>query len=142
MNPTTDRFFMNDITIAAFIGAMLDCSYTDFVFNGFSDNLGNSTGGSTSHKNGMHGDLRYLRKDKSGKNIHLSLESETGDPCGWKGLDEKRQNIFIDALFKYGWKDMLSWKYNHKLLNHSKHYEGHHHHLHIQIFTPILKKIK
>ncbi|ABQ05635.1 glycoside hydrolase family 19 protein [Flavobacterium johnsoniae] len=142
MNPGTDRFYMNDVTVASFIGAMLDCSFTDFIFNGFSDHLGRSIGNSKSHKNGMNGDLRYLRKDKSGKNVHLSLESELGDPCGWKGMDEKRQNEFNDALFKYGWKNMLSWKYNKKLLHHSIHYEDHHHHLHIQSFEPNLKKIK
>ncbi|MEG1024379.1 MAG: glycoside hydrolase family 19 protein [Flavobacterium sp.] len=142
MNPGTNRFFMNDVTIASFIGAMLDCRYSDFIFNGFSDDLGNSIGGSESHKNGMNGDLRYLRKDKSGKNVHLSLVSETGDPCGWKGMDEKRQNAFNDALYKYGWKSMLSWRYNGKMLNHSIHYIDHHHHLHVQSFNPILKNIK
>ncbi|GEM_PF-521483 len=91
MNPGTNRFFMNDVTIASFMGAMLDCGYSDFIFNGFSDDFGNSIGGSESHKNGMNGDLRYLRKDKSGKNVYLSLAAETGDPCGWKGMDEKRQ---------------------------------------------------
>ncbi|WP_428231637.1 glycoside hydrolase family 19 protein [Flavobacterium sp.] len=142
MNPSTNRFFMNDITVASFIGAMLECSYKDFIFNGFSDHLGNSIGGSESHKNGMNGDLRYLRKDKSGKNVHLSLESESGDPCGWKGMDEKRQNTFNDALYKYGWKSMLSCKYNGKMLRHSKHFIDHHHHLHLQSFSPTLKKIK
>jgi len=142
MNPGTNRFFMNDVTAASFIGAMLDCSFTDFIFNGFSDHLGRSIGDSRSHKNGMNGDLRYLRKDKSGRNVHLSLDSESGDPCGWKGMDEKRQNEFNDALFKYGWKKMLSWKYNRKLLHHSIHYEDHHHHLHVQSFEPNLKKIK
>ena len=142
MNSGTNRFFMNDVTVASFIGAMLDCSYSDFIFNGFSDDLGNSIGGSESHKNGMNGDLRYLRKDKSGKNVHLSLVSETGDPCGWKGMDEKRQNAFNDALYKYGWKSMLSWKYNGKMLNHSIHYIDHHHHLHVQSFKPTLKIIK
>lgn len=142
MNPGTNRFFMNDITVASLLGAMLDCNYEDFVYNGFSDELGASTGGSKSHKNGMNGDFRYLRKDKSGKNVHLNQESEKGDPCGWKGMDEKMQNIFNDALYKYGWKSMLSWKYNGKTLNHSKHYADHYHHLHVQTFTPTLKKIK
>lgn len=71
---------MNDVSIASLIGAMLDCGYEDFIFNGFSDEEGRSE----SHKNGMNGDLRYLRKDKTGKNVYLTLDSENGDPCGWK----------------------------------------------------------
>ncbi|ELY2018493.1 glycoside hydrolase family 19 protein, partial [Flavobacterium psychrophilum] len=137
----TNRYFMNDVTLASLLGAMLDCSFEDFVFNGFSNELGQSVGGSESHKNGMNGDLRYLRKDKSGKRLHLSLEAETGDPCGWKGLDEIRQNKFNDALYKFGWKKMLSWKYNKKTLNHATHYDDHHDHLHLQSYTPKLKKI-
>lgn len=86
---------------------MLDCSFDDFTFNGFSDSEGRSIGGSKSHKNGMNGDLRYLRKDKSGQNVHLILSSATGDPCGWKGMDESRQNQFNNTLYKYGWKSML-----------------------------------
>ena len=138
----TNRYYINDVTFAALLGAMLDCNYTDFTFNGFSNEKGQSIGGSKSHKNGMHGDLRYLRKDKSGKSVHLDLNSETGDPCGWKGMDEARQNKFNDALYKYGWKSMLSWKYNNKTLHHAKHFENHNHHLHVQSFTPNLKEIK
>ncbi len=89
----------------------------------------------------MNGDLRYLRKDRSGKNVHLNLQSETGDPSGWKGMDEMRQNQFNDALYKYGWKSMLSWNYsNGLLLNHSSHYDDHNHHLHVQSYRPTLKK--
>ncbi len=114
---------------------MLECNYEDFVFNGFSKADGRP-GKSSSHKNGYNGDFRYLRTDKSGKNVHLDKSDEKGDPCGWKGMDETRQNTFNDALYKFGWKDMLSWKYNKKLLNHSKHFKGHHHHLHVQNYKP------
>lgn len=138
MNPGTNRFFMNDVTLAAFLGAMLDCSYADFTFNGFSDARGRSIGGSQSHKNGMNGDLRYLRRDRSGKNVHLTLEAATGDPCGWRGMDEERQNAFNDALRKYGWRSMLSWRFDGRLLNHTAHAVNHHHHLHVQSFTPQL----
>ncbi|MBO6183154.1 MAG: hypothetical protein J6O88_00485 [Chryseobacterium sp.] len=137
------RYYLNDVTIASLIGAILDLSLPDFTFNGFSDSEGRSVGGSNSHKNGMNGDLRYLRKDKSGKNVHLTLTSETGDPCGWKGMDETRQNKFNDALYKYGWKSMLSWKFdNGRLLHHSTQYDNHYHHLHVQSYKPTLKEIK
>ncbi|TWP27667.1 hypothetical protein ETU08_11735 [Apibacter muscae] len=138
----TTRYFINDITTAAFLGAMLNCGYEDFVFNGASDETGYSAGPSNSHWNGMHLDFRYLRKDKSGKNLHLNLSSETGDPCGWKGLDEVRQNKFNDELYLFGWTSMLSYYYNNKkLLNHTINYANHNHHLHVQIFKPKLKNI-
>ena len=137
----TNRFFINDIALASLLGAMLDWGFNDFVFNGFSNEKGESVGDSKSHKNGLNGDLRYLRKDFSRKKIHLNLIQETGDPCGWKGLDEKRQNLFNDSLKKYGWKSMLSFKYNKKLLNNTVHDKDHSDHLHIQSFAPTLKKI-
>ena len=48
----------------------------------------------------MNGDFRYLRTDKSGNNVHLNKISAVGNPCSWKGMDEKRQNNFNDALYK------------------------------------------
>lgn len=107
----TVRYYANDVTTASLLGAMLNAGYTDFNFNGGSDDRGVSTGGSTSHKNGMNLDIRYLRKDKSGNGIHLSLNSETGNPCGWKGLDIVRQNKFMDELNLFGWNVIKGWKY-------------------------------
>ncbi|WP_449399284.1 glycoside hydrolase family 19 protein [Chryseobacterium wanjuense] len=66
MTINTVRYYMNDVTMAALFGALLECNYDDFVFNGFSNEKGESVGGSKSHKNGMNGDLRYLRTDKKG----------------------------------------------------------------------------
>jgi predicted chitinase len=140
---TTKRFYLNDVSMASLFGAILENGYTDHVFNGFSNKNGESVGGSHSHKNGMNGDLRYLRKDKSGNMVVLNQSSETGNPCGWKGMDEIRQNNFNDALYKFGWKSMLSWKYNNnKLLNHTTHYDGHNDHLHVQGYNPTLIEIQ
>lgn len=75
--------------------------------------------------------------------MDLRLESENGDPCGWK---ENKQNNFNDALYKYGWKSMLNWEYGEKgkkkLLNHCKQFTGHYNHLHIQGFAPTINEIK
>ncbi|MEI7488815.1 MAG: glycoside hydrolase family 19 protein, partial [Chryseobacterium sp.] len=92
----TSRYYMNDVTMAALYGAMLECGYDDFVFNGFSNEKGESVGGSKSHKNGMNGDIRYLRTDKKGGKTDLF---NNGEDLGWKGLDETRQNAFNDALW-------------------------------------------
>ncbi len=138
-SPKTDR---NIYSLASLLGAMLECSFNDFTSNGFSNSKGESVGGSSSHKNGINGDMRYLRKDKSGKNVHLNLEGEHEDPCGWLGMDEERQNLFNDAMYKFGWKSMLSFKYNGKLLNHSKPDEKHNDHLHLQNYSiPNFKEI-
>jgi muramidase (phage lysozyme) len=130
----TVRMYLNDVTMAALFGAMLDCGYTDFSFNGGSGSSGETNAPSVSHKNGMHADLNYLRKDKSGSALDISGN-------GWKALDEERQNKFNDALYKYGWTDMLSWAFNGRTLNHARHFKNHNHHLHTQIFKPKLKKI-
>jgi len=138
----TNRYYMNDVTLAALYGAMLECGYDDFVFNGFSNDKGESVGGSKSHKNGMNGDLRYLRTDKKGGLTDLF---NNGTDVGWKGLDETRQNKFNDALHKFGWKSMLSQSYGDKkdkLLNHATNdsVNNHNDHLHIQGFAPTLKE--
>lgn len=140
----TSRYYMNDVTLAALFGAMLECNFHDLTFNGFSNEKGESVGGSKSHKNGMNGDLRYLRKDKKGGRTDLFKNDES---IGWKGLDESRQNKFNNALYKFGWKSMLSQSYGSKkerLLNHciNDKYNNHNDHLHIQGFNPILKEIK
>lgn len=141
----TSRYFMNKRTFGSLIGAMLECSYNDFVFNGFSNEKGESIGGSKSHKNGQNGDFRYLRLDQSGKRMNLKVADETGDPCGWKGLDEERQNTFNEALFKFGWKSMLSYKYDNdsKLLSRCTKDKKlrHHDHLHVQGYKPQFKTI-
>lgn len=145
----TNRYYIADVVMASLFGAMLENSYLDYVFNGFSNEIGQSIGGSTSHKHGINGDLRYLRKDLSGERMNLFIEDETGDPCGWKGLDEERQNKFNDALYKFGWKSMLSQYYgktgSKKLLNHcSDDYKkkAHNDHLHLQGYKPVIKEIK
>lgn len=137
----TERFYMNQDTLASLFGAMLKCGYEDYTFNGFSDHLGRSVGGSKTHKNGYNGDLRYLRKDKTGTELVINSEKKDKEGVvtgGYKDLDEERQNKFNDALYDYGWKSMISQKYGKekdKLLNHTtedeKHYQ-HYNHLHVQ----------
>lgn len=59
----------------------------------------------------MNLDMRYLRKDELGDQIHLDMNDETGSPCGWKGLDVERQNKFVAELKRFGWSSVLGWKY-------------------------------
>ncbi|MDV2865161.1 hypothetical protein [Phytobacter ursingii] len=163
----TVRPYASDIATASLLGAMLNTGYTDFNYNGGSDSCGVSPAPSSSHKNGMNLDMRYLRKDESGNGIHLNLNSESGDPCGWKGLDVERQNRFIEELNRFGWGSILGWKYwdsnnspntsatwnewsaawktehpnetESPILKNIKHAANHQHHIHLQGYNPTLE---
>ncbi|MBC9914173.1 DUF4280 domain-containing protein [Chitinophaga varians] len=137
----TVRNFVNDKTLGSLLGALLECGYEDYTFNGFSHADGSSAP-SVSHKNGYNGDLRYLRTDKAIDKLNLFSDSETE---GWKAMDTDRQNKFNDALYKFGWKSMLSQTYNtNKILNHCSPDPDEHHndHLHVQGYSPNYKEIK
>ncbi|MBC9930272.1 DUF4280 domain-containing protein [Chitinophaga qingshengii] len=137
----TVRYFVNDKTLGSLLGALLECGYEDYTFNGFSHANGSSSP-SKSHKNGYNGDLRYLRKDKAIDKIDLFSASET---AGWKAMDVDRQKKFNDALYKFGWKSMLSQTYNgNQLLNHCQNDadNDHNDHLHIQHYSPNYKEVK
>lgn len=163
----TSRPYANDITTASLLGAMLNTGYTDFTFNGGSNNKGESPAPSKSHKNGTNLDLRYLRKDKSGGAVHLDKNDETGDPCGWKGLDVERQNKFNAALILFGWGSVKAWNYwesinspntgkiwdewyvewkkqhpdetEKPVLKNIEHLANHNHHIHLQSYNPTLE---
>ena len=136
-----ERYFMNRDTLASFFGAMLEVNFTDISCNGFSTGKGES-GVSKSHKNGYHGDFKYLRKDKKlykGEGSSLNIRLNPGE------LDVDRQNQWIDALYKFGWTNMLGWSYTLKgekyFLNHiPKETTNHDHHLHVEYYD--MKKVK
>jgi hypothetical protein len=126
---------MKDLPLASLLGAMLDLGYEDISCNGFSDEDGKSIGGSKSHYDGTNGDFKYLRTDGR-TNLEASLHiNEQPDQ-----LDEVRQIELMDALRKYGWKGMLTYRYQKNgvthLLPNSIHAENHHHHLHVQRYSP------
>ncbi|WP_081301481.1 hypothetical protein, partial [Gilliamella sp. Fer1-1] len=135
------RFFMNRDTLASFFGAMLEVNFVDISCNGFSTITGGS-GISKSHYNGYHGDFKYLRIDEvlakgDGTSLHIDLHPEL--------FDVERQNQWNDALYKFGWTDMLGWSYTlnkiKKFPNHiTKETAHHNHHLHVQFYD--MDKIK
>lgn len=79
--------------------------------------------------------MRYLKTDHSG------LQTDVGS----KAFDEQREQAFTNALYKFGWKDMISERYNGKLLPHTSSARergitsNHKNHLHLQGFNPIIK---
>ena len=123
--------------LASLIGAAASTNNKDIMVIGFSEYDGSSPKPSISHKDGKNGDLRYLRTDMSGDAVLL----------GSKNLDIKRQNLFNEALYKFGWKSMLSERFveygtsDTILLKHTQHYNRsrHHNHLHIQGYRPKIK---
>jgi N-acetylmuramoyl-L-alanine amidase len=134
----TSREYINPTAFASIIGALGECNYLDVVMNGFTSQDGTGAP-SVSHVNGIAGDFRYLRKDKSGANLHINTEPSA--------LDIIRQEKFMDALMKFGYKSFLSFNItiNKKkfILKNSSHLTDHHHHLHLnrQGYNPIYKEI-
>ena len=136
----TTRPFIGDVALASFFGAMLEVGYTDIVCTGFSTDEGRTAGGSISHVNGTNGDFRYLRNDGNVGPLHLALAH--GAP---ELLDEVRQTSFNEALYRFGWRSMLSFRYEQdgevRLLARTQHFKNHHDHLHLQGYSPALEKI-
>lgn len=130
------RSFIRGDAFAALFGAMSTTNTQDLTIIGFSNSDGNSPAPSVSHKQGINGDLRYLRKDYSGGAVLLNQSA----------FDIQRQNTFNNALHRFGWTDMLSERFTPAgqtesiLLNHTRHYNKcrHHNHLHLQGFKPNL----
>jgi N-acetylmuramoyl-L-alanine amidase len=135
----TTREYINPTAFASIIGALGECNYSDVAMNGFTSQDGTGAP-SVSHVNGIAGDFRYLRKDKSGANLLINNEPSA--------LDIVRQEKFIDALIKFGYASFLSFKIvvNGKnfILKNSSHLVDHHHHLHAnrQGYNPNYKEIK
>ncbi len=112
---------------------------SDVTMNGFTSKDGTGSP-SVSHVNGVAGDFRYLRKDKSGSN--LLINENPND------LDIIRQEKFIDALVKFGYSSFLSFniKINNKpfILKKCSHLADHHHHIHLNkaAYSPSFSEIK
>ncbi len=139
MTDNSDRDFINPECFAGLLGAMARMNIFDLGFNGFSNSNGDP-GVSSSHLNGVAGDLRYLRTDHNGGPVLLQ------DAL----FDYDRQVEFNNALFDFGWArttEMLSERFQRDgqtlLLPHTIHYHKvldngtvvrHDNHLHVQGF--------
>lgn len=146
LNTSSKRYYINPDCCAGLLGAMAEANINYLGFNGFSNFEAKSTGGSSSHRNGEKGDLRYLSKNKLGEATILQDAH----------FDVPNQNKFNDALYSFGWarlEKMYSEYFNYNnnknyLLNHTKHMmklgKGgyrHYHHLHLSGFDHSLIKI-
>ncbi|MFZ0597439.1 MAG: hypothetical protein WAM46_10695, partial [Flavobacterium sp.] len=119
INSDSKRFYINPDCYAGLLGAMASMNVDYLGFNGFSNYEAKSTGGSSSHRNGEKGDLRYLSKKQKGEPTILQDSH----------FDVDVQNNFNDSLYKFGWgrlEKMYSEYFTHNkksdyLLNHTKH---------------------
>ena len=142
-NIDSQRSYVNEKSFASFIGAMFEVNYLDIGCNGFSHSDGSSTP-SKSHINGNNGDFKYLRVDKSlkcGTGTSLNIIKQPDS------LDSVRQNKWLNALYKFGWKNFLGWSYKSngrkQYLDHiPKNTANHFHHVHVQRYQPNFKEIR
>ncbi|PIK18874.1 hypothetical protein CTI16_07240 [Prevotella intermedia] len=138
INSSSGRYYINPSCLASLFGTMAILNIDYLGFNGFSDKLGRSIGGSKSHINGERGDLRYLSKNRNGEAILLQSSS----------FDYEMQVKFCNTLHLFGWAAngkhfMLSEKFIYKekttLLPYCHHYRTenvrHNNHLHLQGFN-------
>ena len=135
LKSTGTRPYVHPNAYACVLGAIAEVEYTDITIVGFTseDNHGFP---SKTHVNGVNGDFRYLRKDKTGKPLDIS-DVPTD-------LDVTRQEKMIDAFIDFGWPKFYSYNFKlnklTKILKKSSHLSGHHHHLHSRLFEPNFKK--
>lgn len=136
----TTREYFNPERLAAVFGTLAETGFEDVVCNGSVSTDG--TGAySVTHINGYNIDFKYLRLDgkraKIDKDIDVILVND-------KRLDIKRQNEFMDVLYKFGWskteKSLAHKTHDNKDLNHCKPKSDHKNHLHIQGFKANYKK--
>ena len=132
------RSYIRGDAAAALFGAASQANFKDIGVVGFSLSDGKSPAPSTSHKLGKNGDLRYLNTNEISASTNIRSSN----------FDVTRQSSFNEALYKYGWKDMISERFgNGNLLPHTsssierKIHSDHTTHLHLQGFNPtIIKK--
>lgn len=145
------RFFIDIDAFACLIGALIEESIEDLRFNGFSIEDGNTAGGSSSHVNGMIGDVGYLNRNrKPCRTLITKANTENGeDQIINPDYDYERQVKFCNALYKFGFSrynsrkmltenvyELKDGKMEIRNLPHCQHYVRpgvrHYHHLHIQ----------
>ncbi len=135
----TEREYMNPISFASLLGAVAECGYLDFNFNGSASEDGTGWP-SLTHVNGISFDFRYLRKDKSGYNLYINEHPDD--------LDVYREEKFIDALIRFGYSKFYSVNINLNgksfILKNSTPKVDHQHHLHSRRegYNPNFKEIK
>lgn len=129
------RFYLSGLGLSAVLGAMCKFGYMQYVGSGFSTKDG-GPGVSVSHINGVNGDFRYIGKN----NAHVSGAIHTT----FENFDWDQNVKFVNLLHLFGYKKFLSSPVsikNNALLPFSNAAKNHHHHIHLQGFSPNVEDI-
>jgi len=127
---STGENYISGEAMAGLLGALKSTGITDLRLNHWSNSDGTSPSPSSSHKDGTVGDLRPLRKDKSGSPVLVSNSQ----------FDKTRNSTLITAFKKFGWTSVLSEKSGGYITPGTTHYNKsrHNNHFHIQKYKPKL----
>lgn len=129
------RYYISGLALSAVLGAMCSLGYAEYTGSGFSCKDG-SPGESVSHLNGENGDFRYIAIN----NRHMTEKTYTSH----KHFDWDKNVAFVNELYKFGYKlfgsNPVKVKGN-KLLPHSKSWSGHHNHVHLHSFSPLVEEV-
>lgn len=127
------RYYLSGAALSAVLGAICSLGYAEYTGSGFSCRDG-SPGDSVSHLNGENGDFRYIAIN----NRHMTELTYTSH----KHFDWEKNVAFVNALYKFGYKLFGSHPVeikNNSLLPHSQSWSGHHNHVHLHNFSPIIQ---
>jgi hypothetical protein len=124
----------NYISGEAMAGVLGSLSNSNLMvsFNHWSNSDGSSPSPSMSHKNGTVGDLRPIRKDRSGDACLVSSSE----------FDKDANTKFVEEAKKFGWKSILSERHKGWITPGTTHYRKtarHNNHYHLQRFKPMLE---
>ena len=131
INSNENREYIQGLPLACILGAMCKIGYGEYTGSGFSIKSGSSGVKSKTHINGINGDFRYLAV----KNRHMNEATYTTH----NHFDWDANVKFINTLYDFGYKSFLSQPVkvkNGKMLPHSSPVVDHHHHVHLQGFSP------
>ncbi|WP_338560426.1 hypothetical protein [Acinetobacter sp. KS-LM10] len=129
------RYYISGLALSAVLGAMFNLGYAEYTGSGFSCQDG-SPGESVSHLNGENGDFRYIAIN----NRHMTEKTYTSH----NHFDWDKNVAFVNELYKFGYKlfgsNPVKVK-NNKLLPYSKSWSGHHNHVHLHDFSPLVEEV-
>ena len=123
--------YISGEAMAGVLGTLSNANLT-VSFNHWSNSDGSSPSPSRSHKKGTVGDLRPIRKDRSGDACLVSSSE----------FDKEANTRFVQEAKKFGWTSILSERHNGWITPGTTHYRKtarHNNHYHLQRFKPMLE---
>lgn len=126
--PHLARYYLNGVTMAAVLGALMTYNNEEFVGTGFSNIKGESVGSKT-HRNGEAGDFRYLSTDGSHRN-----PKNSGILTYNRNFDLESNTKLVQLFKKFGFRIFYTGtkaKGGVAKISGTSYVDNHHDHLHI-----------